>query len=75
MPPAVAAAMLECDVFIAPTTVRLPYRGSPPRACANGARAATMPEITEDMLLRTMGADFEQVRRLSGALAKALTMQ
>jgi leucyl aminopeptidase (aminopeptidase T) len=32
-----------------------------------------MPEITEEMLERTMGADFTGIRRRSGALAEALT--
>ena len=72
-PPSVAAAMLACDVLIAPTTKSLSHTEARRAACARGARAATMPQITEDMLVRTMAADYAQVRRLSGAVAAALT--
>ena len=72
-PPAVAAAMLECDVFIAPTTKSVSHTQARKAANERGVRAATMPQITEDMLERTMAADYAQVRRRSAALAQALT--
>ena len=72
-PPAVAAAMLECNVFIAPTTKSLSHTQARKAANERGVRAATMPQITEDMLERTMAADYGEVRRRSGALAEALT--
>lgn len=72
-PPAAAAAMLECDVFIAPTTKSISHTAARKQANARGVRAATMPQITEDMLHRTMAADYAEVRRRSRALAEALT--
>lgn len=72
-PPAVAAAMLECDVFIAPTTKSISHTAARKEANARGVRAATMPQITEDMLHRTMAADYSEVRRRSRVLAEALT--
>jgi leucyl aminopeptidase (aminopeptidase T) len=72
-PPPVAAAMLECDVFIAPTTKSLSHTQARKAANERGVRAATMPQITEDMLERTMAADYGEVRRRSGLLAEALT--
>lgn len=72
-PDLVAAAMLACDVFIAPTTKSVSHTEARRAACAKGVRAATMPEITEEMLERTMSADFTGIRRRSGALAEALT--
>lgn len=72
-PPAVAAAMLECDVFIAPTTKSLSHTHARKAANERGVRAATMPQITEDMLERTMAADYGEVRRRSAVLAEALT--
>lgn len=72
-PDLVAAAMLECDVFIAPTTKSVSHTEARRAACEKGARAATMPEITEDMLERTMAADFTAVKRRSQALAELLT--
>lgn len=72
-PQAVAAAMLECNVLIAPTAKSLSHTEARRAACAAGARAATMPNITEDMLARTMSADFAAVRRRSRDLARLLT--
>ena len=72
-PPAVAAAMLECDVFIAPTTKSLSHTQARKAANERGVRAATMPQITEDMLERTMAADYGEVRRRSALMAEALT--
>ena len=72
-PGAVAAAMLECDVFIAPTTKSVSHTEARRAACERGVRAATMPDITEDMLARTMSADYEAIRRRSETLANLLT--
>ena len=72
-PPAVAAAMRECDVCIAPTTKSASHTAARKEANARGVRVATMPQITEDMLNRTMAADYKEVRRRSRELAAALT--
>jgi leucyl aminopeptidase (aminopeptidase T) len=72
-PPAIAAAMLACDVLIAPTEKSLSHTDARHKACAQGVRAATMPGITEDMLGRTMSADFSLVGRRSRAVADLLT--
>lgn len=73
-PPAtVAAAMLEADVLIAPTSKSLSHTEARRAASARGTRAATMPDITEDMLVRTMGADYDEIRRRSSAVAQLLS--
>ncbi|MGH2729417.1 MAG: aminopeptidase [Actinomycetota bacterium] len=72
-PREVAAAMSACDVLIAPTTKSLSHTEARHLATEKGIRVATMPGITEDMLVRTMNADYEEVARLSDALARALT--
>jgi leucyl aminopeptidase (aminopeptidase T) len=72
-PRAVAAAMLECDVFIAPTSKSLSHTEARHAASQKGVRAATMPDITEDMMVRTMSADYREVARRSKVLADALT--
>ena len=72
-PPLIAAAMLECEVLIAPTSKSVSHTEARRAACANGARAATMPNITEDMLARTMSADYGAVRRRSRDVARLLT--
>jgi leucyl aminopeptidase (aminopeptidase T) len=72
-PPMIAAAMLACDVFIAPTTKSLSHTTARKEANEKGVRGATMPQITEQMLVRTMTADYSEVNRRSKALAELLT--
>jgi len=72
-PPAVAAAMAACDLCIVPTTKSASHTAARKEANARGVRVATMPQITEDMLHRTMAADYSEVRRRSRLLADALT--
>jgi len=68
-PPSVVAAALEaCDVFIAPTSRSLSHTAARKRASDAGARGATMPGVTEDMLARVMAVDFD----LMGARSKAV---
>src|SRR5947209_14000504 len=56
-PRAVAAALAECDVFIAPTSRSLSHTMARKRASEAGARGATMPGVTEEMLARVMAVD------------------
>jgi len=50
-PPRVAAGvMIDSDVIVAPTTYSLTYTNATRSALANGARVATMPGITMEML-------------------------
>lgn len=72
-PPAVAAAMAVCDVLIAPTTKSVSHTEARRAANAAGARAATMPGITEEMMARTMSADFASLRPRSREVARLLT--
>ena len=72
-PPAVAAAMRACDVCVAPTTKSASHTAARKEANAKGVRVATMPQITEDMLQRTMAADYDEIRRRSRLLADVLT--
>lgn len=72
-PPAVAAAMAACDVLIAPTTKSVSHTAARRAANDAGARAATMPGITEEMMARTMSADFAALRPRSREVARLLT--
>jgi leucyl aminopeptidase (aminopeptidase T) len=68
-PPRLVAAALEaCDVFIAPTSRSLSHTAARKRASDAGARGATMPGVTADMLARVMAVDFD----LMGARSKAV---
>jgi leucyl aminopeptidase (aminopeptidase T) len=71
-PKPVAAALAACDVFIAPTTKSLSHTAARKRACDAGARGATMPGVTPDLLARVMAGDFEVLGRRSRAVANLL---
>ena len=71
-PPAVAAALAGCDVFIAPTSKSLSHTSARKRATDHGARGATMPGVTEDMLARVMAVDFDTMAARSKAVADLL---
>jgi leucyl aminopeptidase (aminopeptidase T) len=61
-PPApVAAAMREADAFLAPTTYSITHTRARQAATEAGARGATLPGITENVLVAGLDADYEQI--------------
>ncbi len=72
-PPPVAAALAAADVFIAPTSKSLSHTQARKAASDAGARGATMPGVTTDMLARVMAVDFPALRARSAAVARALS--
>ena len=62
-PVPVAAAMADADVVLAPTTKSLSHTRARKRACDAGARAATLPGITEDVMIAGLDADYEAIAR------------
>jgi leucyl aminopeptidase (aminopeptidase T) len=71
-PPPVAAAMAAADVVLAPTVQSLSHTAARKAATAAGARIATLPGATEEMLARVMSADMGGLRRKGHAIAAAL---
>jgi leucyl aminopeptidase (aminopeptidase T) len=71
-PKSVAEAMAAADVLLAPTVQSLSHTAARKRASENGARCATLPGVTEEMLARVMSADMEGLRRKGHAVAAAL---
>jgi leucyl aminopeptidase (aminopeptidase T) len=72
-PPApVAEALASSDVFIAPASKSLSHTLARKRASEAGARGATMPHVTTDMLARLMAIDFDRMRSRSHAVAELL---
>jgi leucyl aminopeptidase (aminopeptidase T) len=69
-PRAVAALLKACDVFMIPTSKSLTHTDARRGACANGARGATLPNINEDMMKRTLRADY---RRIEERTRKVIT--
>src|SRR5215218_1883840 len=57
-PAAVAAALAAATVFIAPTRRSISHTRARKAASDAGARGATLPGVTEDMLARLMACDF-----------------
>ncbi|HWE33754.1 MAG TPA: aminopeptidase [Solirubrobacteraceae bacterium] len=72
-PPTIAAALEYANVFIAPTTRSLSHTTARKRASDKGARGATMPGVTADMLARVMAVDFDTMTKRSRAVAKLLS--
>lgn len=67
----VAAAMLASDVIAAPTSKSLSHTAARRAACEQGARVASMPRVSVEMLVRTMSADPDEIARRSRAVADA----
>ncbi len=72
-PRAVAAALAAATVFIAPTKRSLSHTKARKAASEQGARGATLPGVTEDMLARLMAADFPRMAARSRAIADLLS--
>jgi len=73
-PKPVERAMIASDVVLAPTTYSLTHTQARLRTCRAGARVATMPMITEEMMYRgAMLADYHEVSRLTKRVADLLT--
>ena len=72
-PDAVAAAMAAADVVLCPTVQSLSHTVARKAATEAGARIATLPGATEEMLARVMSADMEGLRRKGAAIAAILT--
>jgi leucyl aminopeptidase (aminopeptidase T) len=72
-PPApVAAAMIAADIVIAPTIQSISHTEARKAASEAGARIASMPGVTGEMLGRVMGADMRLLRKRGAQLARAL---
>ena len=72
-PAAISEAMKTVDVSICPTSTSLTHTDARRAACAAGSRVGTMPGITEDIMLRTMRADYHRIARLTNKIAELLT--
>ena len=71
-PTPVAEAMAAADVVLAPTIQSLSHTAARKRASEAGARIATLPGVTEEMLARVMSADMKGLRERGGAVADRL---
>lgn len=60
-PPEVATLMRQMDVVLCPTSKSLTHTDARRAASAAGARVATLPGVTEDVMVRCMNADYHQI--------------
>ncbi|MBC7094446.1 aminopeptidase [Thermococcus sp.] len=71
-PKPVAEAMKTANVIIAPTSKSITHTLAKKEACEKGARVATLPGITEEIFIRTMSADYEEILELTNRIADIL---
>lgn len=73
-PPGLVAELLKnCDVFVIPTSRSLTHTKARINACRSGARGATMPGITPEIMIRTLNADYRRIARLTGKVTRLLS--
>jgi len=71
-PQVVAKFMQSFDVIVIPTSRSMSHTRARREACLAGARIATLPGITEDIMLRTLVADYNQIKDFSVKIAEIL---
>ncbi|ADL12218.1 aminopeptidase [Acetohalobium arabaticum] len=71
-PASIANLMQEFDVVIMPTSKSLSHTKARKAANDAGARAATLPDITEEIMIRTLTADYEAIKERSEKVAEIL---
>ncbi|MFC1564001.1 aminopeptidase [candidate division KSB1 bacterium] len=64
-PENIAEAMLKADVVFAPTSMSISHTTARKNACSAGARIATLPGITEDIFIRGLSADYDEIDEIS----------
>ncbi|MFB6096199.1 MAG: aminopeptidase [Haloferacaceae archaeon] len=72
-PKPVAAAMAGADVVLAPTTKSLSHTRARGAATEAGARAATLPGITEEVMRIGLDADYDAIARHCEAVLEQVT--
>ena len=71
-PEEISDMMTKYDVVICPTKKSLTHTNARRNACAHGARVGTMPGITEEVMNRTLGADYRKIAERTEKLSKIL---
>lgn len=72
-PPAqIAEMMKQFDIVFCPTTTSLTHTDARRNACSNGARISTFPGITEEVMIRGLGADYEKIAKRTIEVQKLL---
>lgn len=73
-PEMVTKAMMNADVVLAPTVVSISHTDARRRASRiKKARIATLPGITEEIFIRGLSADYDEISKISKRVQKYLT--
>jgi leucyl aminopeptidase (aminopeptidase T) len=72
-PKPVAAAMAAAEVVFCITSKSLSHTQARKGACAQGARVASMPSITTEMMRRAMAVDYQDMAKRSQQIAELLS--
>jgi leucyl aminopeptidase (aminopeptidase T) len=73
LPAAVGHIMKQVNCVIAPTSKSISHTRARMDACLSGTRIATLPGVTEDILMRGMLADYDKIAIRTQKLAKILS--
>lgn len=72
-PPYYVADLLRAaDVFLVPASKSMTHTQARRQAIDSGARGATLPDVTEEMVARTMSADYANIHQRTMKLANLL---
>ncbi len=71
-PGEVAALMMQFDVVLCPTSKSLTHTDARRAASAGGARVATLPGVTEEIMARGMGADYHRIAARTLAICRLM---
>ena len=72
-PKQVAELMKLFDIVLCPTTKSLTHTNARREASALGARIATFPGITEEIMIRGLNADYKKIAALTNRITEILT--
>ncbi len=71
-PPAVAEIMRKVQAVFLPVSKSLTHTKARQEASAAGARIASLPGLTEDIMARSVGADYQAIAAVTESLAKRM---
>ena len=71
-PDDVARFMKTVDVVLCPTSKSMTHTNAKREAQALGVRVATLPGVTEDMMVRCMNADYHKIAEMTNKLGDML---
>jgi aminopeptidase len=72
-PKQIAELMRSFDIVLCPTTKSLTHTNARREASALGARIATFPGITEEIMIRGLNADYKKIAALTNKLTEILS--